>query len=47
MMESGAPWLQVRACLMSLVAHRVETMQNSSNFELCRAQKRLNMRGHC
>ena len=41
MMESGAPWLQARAWLMSLVAHRVETMQNSSNFELCELTKRL------
>ena len=41
MMESGAPWLQVRAWLMSLVAHRVETMQNSSNFEPCELTKRL------
>ena len=31
MMESGAPWLQARAWLMSLVAHRVLTVQNSSN----------------
>ncbi|CAH0370829.1 unnamed protein product, partial [Pelagomonas calceolata] len=35
MRGSGAPWLQARAWLMSMVAHRVETMQNSSDFELC------------